>query len=137
MIGLAIGSALYLKFPPAHHADATVLIVYNGDQDPAVQVQTEASLAQSQAVAKSVVQQLKLPQSVSSLQAAYTVTVITDNVLTFNVGAPSSTAAVQRASALTKSYLAYRIRVRADAAAAAVHPARPAVQRGSATPRGA
>jgi capsular polysaccharide biosynthesis protein len=107
-IGLAIGFALYLKFPPAYHADATVLIVYNGDQDPAVQVQTEASLAQSQAVAKGVVQQLKLTQSVSSLQAAYTVTVITDNVLTFDVGAPSSTAAVQRAAALTESYLAYR-----------------------------
>ena len=108
VIGLAIGSALYLKFPPAYHANATVLLVYNGNQDPAVQVQTEASLAQSQAVAKRVVQQLKLPQSVVSLQAAYTVTVVTDNVLTINVGAPSSAAAVQRASALAATFLQYR-----------------------------
>ncbi len=70
VIGLAIGSALYLKFPPAYHANATVLLVYNGNQDPAVQVQTEASLAKSQAVASRVVRQLKLPQSVASLQAA-------------------------------------------------------------------
>ena len=52
--------------------------------------------------------QLKLPQSVASLQAAYTVTAVTDNVLTFNVGAPSSAAAVQRASALATTYLQYR-----------------------------
>ena len=76
--------------PPtqAYHATATVLLVYNQNQDPYVEVQTEASLAQSKAVAERVVQQLKLPQSVASLQAAYTVTVVTENVLTFNIGAP-------------------------------------------------
>jgi capsular polysaccharide biosynthesis protein len=108
IVGLAIGSGLYVSFPPAHHATASVLLVYNPNQDPLVQVQTEASLAQSQAVARQVVQQLKLPQSVSSLQAAYTVTVITDNVLMINVGAPSSASAVQRASALANAYLQYR-----------------------------
>ena len=73
-----------------------------------VEVQTEASLAQSQAVAARVVQELKLPQSVASFQAAYTVTIVTDNVLTINVGAPSSAAAVQRASALATAFLQYR-----------------------------
>ena len=52
--------------------------------------------------------QLKLPQSVASFQAAYTVTIVTDNVLTINVGAPSSAAAVQRASALATAFLQYR-----------------------------
>jgi capsular polysaccharide biosynthesis protein len=109
LIGLAIGTGLYVKFPPAYHADATVLLVYNGNVDPQVEVATEASLAESQTVARRVVQQLKLPQSVVSFQAAYTVTVITDNVLTFNVGAPSSAMAVQRASALATTFLNYRI----------------------------
>jgi capsular polysaccharide biosynthesis protein len=108
VIGLLIGAGLYVKFPPAHHASTTVLVVYNGDQDPQVQVQTEASLAQSQAVAQRVVQKLKLPQSVASLKAAYTVTIVTDNVLTINVGAPSAAEAVQRASALATTYLQYR-----------------------------
>jgi hypothetical protein len=108
VIGLVLGAGLYVKFPPAHHASTTVLVVYNGDQDPQVQVQTEASLADSQAVARMVVQKLKLPQSVVSLQAAYTVTVVTDNVLTINIGAPSAAAAVQRASALATAYLQYR-----------------------------
>jgi len=107
-IGLAIGSGLYLKYPPAHHAKVTVLLVYNPNQDPASEVQTEASVAQSQAVAGRVVQQLNLRQSVASLQAAYSVTVVTGYVLTINIGAPSSVAAVQRASALAMVFLQYR-----------------------------
>ncbi len=108
VLGLMIGAGLYVKDPPAYHATATVLLVYNPDEDPTVQVATEASLAQSQAVAGRVVQQLKLRQSVASLQAAYSVTTVTDNVLTINVGAPSSAAAVQRASALATTFLQYR-----------------------------
>jgi capsular polysaccharide biosynthesis protein len=108
VVGLAIGAALYVKYPPAYHASTTVLLVYNTDQDPAVEVQTEASMAQSQAVAERVVRQLKLPQSVASLRAAYTVTIVTDNVLTLNIGAPSGAAAVQRASALANAFLQYR-----------------------------
>lgn len=108
LVGLVIGSGLYVKYPPAHHATATVLLVYNPDQDPAVEVETEVSLAQSRAVAGRVAQQLKLRQSVASLQAAYTVTIVTDNVLTINVGAPSSAAAVQRVSALATTFLQYR-----------------------------
>ena len=108
VVGLIIGTGLYVKYPPAYHATATVLLVYNQNQDPYVEVQTEASLAQSKAVAERVVQQLKLPQSVASLQAAYTVTVVTENVLTFNIGAPSSAAAVQRVSALATTFLQYR-----------------------------
>ena len=106
--GLLAGSALYLKYPPAYHAAATVLLVDNPNMDPAVQIQTDVSLAQSQAVATQVVQQLKLPQSVASFQAAYTVTIVTPTVLTLNVGAPTSAAAVQRTDALAKAFLAYR-----------------------------
>jgi capsular polysaccharide biosynthesis protein len=108
VIGLGAGSALYVKYPPAYHATTTVLLVDNPNTDPAVEIQTDASLAQSQAVATQVVQQLKLPQSVASFQAAYTATIVTDTVLTLNVGAPTSAAAVQRAAALAKAFLAYR-----------------------------
>src|SRR5207244_1306089 len=61
--GLLIGSALYFKFPPAYHAATTVLLVDNASQDPSVEVKTDTSLAQSQAVASDAVQALKLPQS--------------------------------------------------------------------------
>ena len=108
VLGLAIGSGLYVKYPPAYHAKTSVLLVYNPNQDPASEVQTEQSVAQSQAVAGLVVQQLKLPQSVASFQAAYSVTVVTGYVLAIDVGAPSSAAAVQRASALATAFLQYR-----------------------------
>ena len=108
VVGLLIGSALYVKYPPAYHATTTVLLADNANQDPAVEVQTDQSLAQSQAVAARVVRELKLPQSVASFQAAYTVTIVTSTVLIMNVGAPSSAAAVQRASALATAFLQYR-----------------------------
>ena len=107
--GLAIGTGLYAKFPPAYHATATVLIVYSNPQgNPEAEVASEQSVAESRPVAARVVQQLNLPQSVSSFQAAYSVAAVTDSVLTFNVAAPSSAAAVQRASALATGYLQYR-----------------------------
>jgi capsular polysaccharide biosynthesis protein len=108
LLGLVIGAGLYLRYPPAYHAQTSVLLVDAANQDPAVQVLTDQSLAESQPVAARVVQELGLQQSVASLQAAYSVTPITNTVLQFNVGAPSSAAATQRASALATSYLDYR-----------------------------
>lgn len=108
LAGLLIGSALYLKFPPAYHATTTVLLVDDATQDPQVEVKTDTSLAQSQAVASRVVQALKLPQSPANFEAAYTVTPTTDTVLTLNVGAPSGAAAKQQVSALAAAFLQYR-----------------------------
>jgi capsular polysaccharide biosynthesis protein len=108
VVGLVIGTGLYVKFPPAYHATATVLLVYNSNVTPSVQVTNEESMAASRPVAARVVQELKLPQSVASFQAAYSVTAPTDNVLTINVGAPSSAAAVQRAAAVATAFLQYR-----------------------------
>jgi capsular polysaccharide biosynthesis protein len=108
VIGLVIGTGLYVKFPPAYHATTSVLLVYNGSVNPSVQVANEQSMAASQPVAARVVRELKLPQSVASFQAAYSVTTATANVLTISVGAPSSTAAVQRAAAVATAFLQYR-----------------------------
>lgn len=108
VIGLLIGSGLYLKDPPAYHATTSVLLVDNPNQDPAVEAPTDANLAESQAVAGQVVKKLGLQQSVASFQAAYTVTIITDTVLAINVGAPTSADAVQRASAVANAFLQYR-----------------------------
>jgi hypothetical protein len=108
VLGLLIGSALYVKYPPAYHASATVLLVDNSNLNPAVVVLTDQSLAQSETVASRVVRALKIPESVPTFQTNYTVTVVTDNVLTLNVGAKSSAAAVQRAAALATTFLQYR-----------------------------
>jgi capsular polysaccharide biosynthesis protein len=108
VLGLVIGTGLYLKFPPAHHASTAVLLAYDSGANPAVEATNEINMAESQPVASAVVQELKLPQSAASFQTAYTVTETTDNVLTINVGARSSAEAVQRASALATAFLQYR-----------------------------
>jgi capsular polysaccharide biosynthesis protein len=65
-------------------------------------------MAQSQAVAALVVRQLGLRQTPASLQAASTVTLVSDNVLSFNVGAPSANDATQRVTALVTNFLKFR-----------------------------
>lgn len=108
VLGLVIGSGLYLRYPPAYHAQASVLMVDGPNQDPSVEILTDQSMAQSEPVAALVVKKLDLHQSVASFQDACTVTVVTDTVLTLNCGAPSSAAAVQRTAALATAFLQYR-----------------------------
>ncbi len=108
VLGLFIGAGLYVKAPPAYHATTTVLLADSQSMNPSVQVLVDQSLAQSQAVAATVVHELNLPESVAKLQASYTVTIVTDTALTLEVGAKSSADAVQRASALASAFLAYR-----------------------------
>jgi capsular polysaccharide biosynthesis protein len=108
VLGLLIGSGLYFKYPPAYHASATVLLVDNPNQDPAVQIQNDQATAQSQAVAAIAVRQLGMRQTVGSFQAASTVAVLTNNVLLFNVGAPSASEALQRVTALATGFLEFR-----------------------------
>ena len=105
--GLLIGSALYKEFPPAYQASTSVLITDNPNQDPMIAIQNDISLAESRTVAERVVQQLGLTQTVSSFLAAYTVSAVTDQVLLITVGAPSSSGAVSRASAIATQFLKF------------------------------
>jgi capsular polysaccharide biosynthesis protein len=108
VVGLLIGFGLYVKFPPAYHATATILITNRPNENSVTAMQTEATLAQSLPVAERVVHQLRLQQSVASFMAASSVTVTTDQVLTVTVGAPSGNAAVTRANALAAAFLQFR-----------------------------
>jgi capsular polysaccharide biosynthesis protein len=108
VLGLVIGSGLYFKYPPAYHASASVLLAQNPNEDASTQIENDQTTAESEAVAALVVTQLGLPQSVSSFQAASTVTIVTNNVLLFNVGAPSASDAMTRVTALVTEFLKYR-----------------------------
>ena len=107
VFGVLLGYGLYAKYPPAYQATTSVLLTNNPADNPAQDILNDLALAQSQAVAGRVVQQLGLHQSGSSLLAAYTVTDPSDQVLVFTVGAPSSDA-VRRASALATDFLQFR-----------------------------
>ena len=107
VIGLIVGYGLYMKLPPAYEATASVLLI-NDPSGGDSQIDTDATLAEGQPVAERVVRQLALPQSVGSFIASYTVTAEGEQVLVFTVGAPSSTDAVSRASALAADFLQVR-----------------------------
>jgi capsular polysaccharide biosynthesis protein len=108
MVGLLVGCGIFLKYPPAYHSTTTVVLINSPNEDPLTEMETDATLAQSLAVAQRVVQQLGLRQSVESFVSASSVTVLTDQVLTITVAAPSANAAVARANALANAFLQYR-----------------------------
>lgn len=110
VVGLLIGCGLYVKTPPAPKAAVTVLLGADPNQDPAIEVQTDMALAQSDAVAQGAIRQLGLSQAPGAFRGTYTVTIVTDQVLTITVGAPSSTEAVRRAAAVADQFLKFRAR---------------------------
>jgi capsular polysaccharide biosynthesis protein len=108
VLGLLVGAGVFVAFPPSYQASATILLTNNPSEDPVNAIATDQALAQSNTVAAQVVRQLGLHQTVPSFQAATRVTVLTDQVLTIAVSAPSSSAAVARTSAVVKGFLQFR-----------------------------
>jgi capsular polysaccharide biosynthesis protein len=108
LFGVIIGYGLYAKFPPAYSATTSVLVTNSPNADAATQSNTNVVLAESQAVAERALQDLGVHQTVGSLLAAYTVTAPATQVIVFQVNAPSSSEALQRASALAAAFLQFR-----------------------------
>jgi capsular polysaccharide biosynthesis protein len=108
VVGLLIGSGLYVKFPPSYKATTTLLIKNNPAEDLANAMSTDETLAQSIPVATQVVRELSLRQSVGSFIASSSVTAPTGQALVITVAAPSSSDAVRRASALATAFLQFR-----------------------------
>jgi capsular polysaccharide biosynthesis protein len=108
LVGLIAGAGWYAKSPPTYKATASVLLADSPNSDPAIQVLTDQTLAESTPVAAAVVRQLGLTQTPTSFAETYTITVVTDQVLAITAQASSSQAAVQRAAAVAKQFLAFR-----------------------------
>lgn len=108
VIGLLIGSAVYLKFPMAYKATTSVLLVDNPNVDPTAAAATDEALAQNSIVAAGVIHQLGLRQTPSSFLGSYTVTAGTGAALTIIASGPDSSEAVQRASAIASQFLKFR-----------------------------
>ncbi len=108
LAGMLIGLGLFAVVPPAYQASASVLLTEDPNADPADAIQTDLVLAQTHAVAQGAVQRLGLRQTVSSFQASYTVTMVTNRILLFTANAPSSSQAVSRADAVAAEFLQFR-----------------------------
>jgi capsular polysaccharide biosynthesis protein len=110
VIGLIIGVGLYKALPPSYGAITTVLLQDGPNQDPQVQISSDAALAKSNLVASAAIKQLKLQQSVASFLAAYSVAppVDSDEVLIITMSAPTSADALARANAVAAAFLTVR-----------------------------
>lgn len=114
LLGLLVGSALYVKFPPARHATVTVLLVDSPTQDPSIEVQSDMALAASTTVAENAVKQLGLQVSPASFLGSYTVTELSYQVLQINLNAPTSQQAVQAVGVVAQQFLAFRAKYTED-----------------------
>jgi len=110
IVGLVIGVGINLKFPPAYKASTSVLITYAPGENPSGAVLDNQAIAQSRSVAQAAMAKLGIHETVGSFVAATTVTVVTERVLGITVSAPTSDAAVSRASAVANSFLQVRAR---------------------------
>ena len=107
-VGMVAGLATFIAYPPSYQANVTVLVKNNPVEDPVSAMLTEVILVESRSVASAAVKALGLTQSVSSFQAAYTASVLTDQALTITANAPTSSGAVDRANEIAAKYLQFR-----------------------------
>ena len=108
MIGLIVGIGLYKVMPPAYQSTTTILLKDGPNEDPQVQITSDAALAQSNQVAEDVIHQLGLNQTVASFLTSYSVTQVADEVLSITASAPTSAGAAARADAVAAVFLKVR-----------------------------
>ena len=112
--GLIVGLGAYLATPHPYQASTTLLLPLGSNSDINSQtayneVATDnQATVQSQSVARLVIRNLGLRQSVGSFLSSYSATSASDQVLVITVSASSSDQAVLRANAVAKAFLQVR-----------------------------
>ena len=110
LIGLLIGLGIYVVYPPAYKASASVLLTFGPYENATTAAIDDEVIGQSNPVAALALHRLGLAENASQFAATYTVSVVSDRVLLITVSAPSSTAAVSRANAVAVAFLQFRAR---------------------------
>lgn len=105
LVGLVVGTGLYLHIAPSYPASTSVLLVYGPNQDPQQQIFAEIAIAQSTAVAAGAVKELGLSEPVGTFLSSYKVTQPSDQVIDITLSAPTSAEAVTRANAVAEEFL--------------------------------
>jgi capsular polysaccharide biosynthesis protein len=107
-IGLLIGCGMFIHAPAPYQAATTVLLKDGPSQDPQYQINTDLALAQGSTVAENAIHQLGLQLTPSTFLHDYAVTAPTNSVLVITATAPTSSEAVQWASAVASQFLQFR-----------------------------
>ena len=108
ILGLLVGCGFYLMYPPSYQASASVLLTVGPYENITTAEDNNAAIAESRAVAGLALRKLGLHESAESFLGSYSVTAITDRVLTITANAPSRDQAVLRANAVATAFLQFR-----------------------------
>jgi capsular polysaccharide biosynthesis protein len=108
IVGLLVGLGDYVATPHEYQASASVLLTLSPLEDTETAAVNNQAIAATPAVAELAVHELGLQQSADSFLSSYTVTAITDRLLTVTASAPSANQAVRRASAVANAFLEFR-----------------------------
>ena len=108
VIGMILGGSLYLLRPPPYQATAEILLTMGPTEDLQSATSTDATLAESPAVAAIALQQLGLKQNTDSLVSSITAVPVTNRILDIAVKAPSASSALRETNAVAQAFLQYR-----------------------------
>jgi capsular polysaccharide biosynthesis protein len=107
-VGLLGGLGVFVKYPHASQASASLLITLSPYEDNQSASTNNQAMAETSSVATLAMQKLGLKQSISSFLNTYSVSSTTSRVLTIAASGPSANQAQLRASAVASAFLAFR-----------------------------
>jgi capsular polysaccharide biosynthesis protein len=108
VLGLVIGGALFVKAKPAYQVTATLLMVNDPSIDQPTAMQTDVLLADNPTFAAQVLGKLGLDETVNTFLQTYTVTDVSNQLMSITASAPSAADAANRANLLADGYLTFR-----------------------------
>jgi capsular polysaccharide biosynthesis protein len=108
LVGLLAGGAYLKERPLAQTAIVTLLLASPPDSTAGQAIADDQAYIQSIPIAAQALRQLKLHEPVTVFIRHYSVTVVTNSVLTITAKAPSSAEAVGEANALAEAFLLFQ-----------------------------
>jgi capsular polysaccharide biosynthesis protein len=107
-VGLLGGLGVFVKYPHASQASASLLITLSPYEDNQSASTNNQAMAETSSVATLAMHELGLRQSISSFLNTYSVSSTTSRVLAITASGPSANQAQRRASAVAGAFLTFR-----------------------------
>jgi uncharacterized protein involved in exopolysaccharide biosynthesis len=108
VLGMLAAAAFLVAFPPAHKAEAVLVLAHDPRVDSTRAMSTDVSLLTTRAVAAQTITSLGLTMTSDEFLAAVTAVPVSADVMSITLAAPTDVEAVRRLDALTSTYLLFR-----------------------------
>ncbi len=108
LAGMLLGLAYAVLVPTPRIGSVAFLLSHAEGDDPQTAMALDASLASTRSLSQRVVDKLTLNESAIEFLKDVTIEETTPNILTVTIAAPSETEALERVTAYSEEYLAFR-----------------------------